>query len=86
MTSYKNIISIYDVIIVTSTFLYVLKNNHELTLGPSQPHLSECSEFFLCHPLDWAFTHWAANVKVKVGDVSGKHQSSEYRFWERFFK
>jgi hypothetical protein len=25
MTSYKNIISIYDVIIITSTFLYVLK-------------------------------------------------------------
>jgi hypothetical protein len=51
MTSQKNQISIYDVIIVTSTFLYVLKNNHELTVGPSQPHLSECSEFFLWPPL-----------------------------------
>jgi hypothetical protein len=37
-------------------FLYVLKNNHELTVGPSQPHLSECSE-----PLE------ATNIFQRVG-------------------
>jgi hypothetical protein len=40
------VMTLYDIIYVTSTFLYVTKDKHKLTLGTSLPHLSGCPGLF----------------------------------------